>query len=91
MAGVKNLMKKIHTETEIKTIEIVDDVICNKCGVSCRDSCDMNFEGIIELSICGGYASKLGDSVQYTFSVCENCLKNFFSTFTIPPNTKDYF
>lgn len=77
-------MKLLHKE-EIKTEQIViDDIICNKCGCSCSAP-HPGYEGLLEYSIEGGYASKLGDGIRYEFSVCVSCLLEFFKSFKIKP------
>lgn len=77
--------------TEIKPVtideEVTVDIICNVCGNSCKDREGMNYEGLLEASVQGGYASKLGDMLTYTFSICEGCLENIFKTFKHPPET----
>lgn len=72
-----------------KTVEVEEmtDILCNKCGGSCKDDSDMNFEGLLEVTIRGGYASKLGDMVDYTFSLCETCLEKLFGEFKLPPES----
>jgi hypothetical protein len=61
--------------------EVVDDVLCNMCGNSCRA---YNYDGLIEYTIECGYGSKLGDGNYYTFSLCEDCLKLMFGKFKLP-------
>lgn len=68
---------------------VVEDIICNGCGNSLKDSCDMNFEGLCEAKITGGYASKIGDMTQVSFSLCEDCLLTMFDKFTHPPHYGD--
>jgi hypothetical protein len=76
---------------EIKTVtedrKEVQDILCNKCGNSCRTA--YNYEGLIEASVSGGYDSKLGDMVTLTFSICEDCLPALFDSFRIPPSASD--
>lgn len=76
-------MKKTHIETKSLTQEVIDDILCNQCGESCQDESGMNFEGLIETNVCGGYSSLLGDSIRYTFSLCERCLEQLFRGFQI--------
>ncbi len=78
-------MRNFHLESIVEYKNVTDDIICNKCGNSCKDSCDMNYEGLIEASVFGGYASKLGDQVNYEFSLCEDCLIELFKTFKHNP------
>lgn len=47
------------------------DVICDKCGNSCRDSENMNFE-FAEITAHWGYMSKK-DCEKHTAQVCEKC------------------
>ena len=77
-------MKKYHIEKVEKEVEVFDDVICNRCGESCKVD-NYNFEGLIEARICGGYGAKLGDGIAYEFSLCESCLEVLFKDFKIPP------
>ena len=74
-----------------KEVEEIVDILCNKCGKSCiADSggC-VNRCGLIEASVHGNYSSpKLWDDVVYTFSICEECLRELFDNFEIHPNTK---
>lgn len=83
-------MKKTHTEERTIEEEVVDDIICNRCGESCRCDAALNYEGLIEATICGGYGSKIGDFRQLTFSVCESCLIELFETFKISPAVQDH-
>lgn len=80
--------KKIQQE-----IEVVNDVICNKCGQSCRPSEEVpDFYGLIETSVTTGYESPaLPDGMCYTFSLCEECLAELFSSFKIDPETSSFF
>lgn len=81
-------MKK--TTFQTTQIEVTEDIICNKCGSSLKDDCDMNYEGLIEVSFMGGYASKIGDSLECRFSLCESCLIELFKTFKIEPFTDQH-
>lgn len=66
--------------------KIVKDIVCNKCSKSLKDRMDMNYEGITNVSGVGGYASKIGDGVEYSFSLCEDCLLDLFlNHFEISP------
>jgi len=82
-------MKISHIESKEVKQEIIDDIVCNKCGNSCYNKVIGIHDGIIEITLCGGYASKLGDMVEYTFSICESCLLEMFDEFKIKPTIKD--
>ena len=74
----------IKTQKVVREVQEVIDVLCNKCGETCKD--EMNFNGLIEARIEGAYDSKyLEDTTRYKFSLCEKCLKELFDTFKISP------
>lgn len=77
-------MKIARTETQETEVEIIEDIICNKCGETCRLWEDGQFGGLIENKYTGGYGSILGDMTTYTYSICEKCMKELFDTFKIP-------
>lgn len=89
------------TEIKTKTVESeeVVDVICNKCGESCKENdCTDSpgignvFCGLVEVSVDGGYFSPVfDDGIGYKFSVCERCLDEYFKTFKHPPSSTYYF
>lgn len=77
------------TKTEMVEQEITEDVICNKCGNSCKK--DHGFYGLIEHTVSGGYESEpLSDGTNYTFSLCEKCLDGLFDTFKVPVEITHY-
>lgn len=48
-----------------------EDVVCDKCGKSCRDDMDMNFE-YATISAYWGYASSK-DLYHDEAQICESC------------------
>lgn len=83
-------MKVIKTITETREVDIIEDVLCNKCGETCKTKACDNLEGLIEVVVCGGYGSHfIGDMNQFEFSVCEKCLMEFVATFKIQPVMTD--
>lgn len=79
--------------TEVKSI--TTDILCNKCGGSCKlyefKENDFEFGGLIEVKIMGRYfSSHLEDCRDYTFSICEKCLKELFESFKIAIATSEY-
>lgn len=82
-------MKTIKKMT--KEVEIVDDVICNKCGKSCKGEMG-NFNGLIETKVIGAYDSMcLSDQDTYVFSLCEQCLVELFKTFKHHPQRTIFY
>ena len=64
---------------------VTEDIICNKCGKSCK-STNEDYYGLIETSVTGGYYSThLEDMTTYTFSLCEVCLRGMFKSFKVKP------
>lgn len=83
-------MIKTVKETVTREVEYVEDVICNRCGNTCKPPDASDFYGLIEARVSGGYWSpRLGDMRVYVFSLCENCLDELFSTFKIDPLVDD--
>lgn len=67
-----------------KTVVETTDILCNRCGESCKG--DLNFNGLIEAQVVGAYDStSLLDNVIYTFSMCEKCLSEMFRYFAHQP------
>lgn len=80
---MKIIEKKIINEEQ----EVIVDIICNSCGATCWDCHKMNYEGLTEAEVIGGYGSSyIGDGISYTFSICEKCLiEKIFVAFKIQP------
>lgn len=49
-----------------------EDILCDKCGKSTRDDCDMNFE-YAQVESCWGYGSKDKDGERHEAQICETC------------------
>lgn len=71
----------------------VVDILCNRCGESLgvdTGGGHRDYYGLGEVQVSGGYASPvLPDAMTFTFSLCEPCLGQLFSTFKIQPATGD--
>lgn len=66
-----------------KTIEITDDILCNRCGKSCYNG--FAHGGLIGGKVHGNYGSKdIGDGDIYQFDICEKCFKALAEAFVIP-------
>ncbi len=78
-------MKK--TKIVSRQEEVVEDIICNKCGNSLKSEC--GYEGLEGTYIEGGYGSKIGDGVVCNFSLCETCLLWLFQVFKHSPYEED--
>lgn len=73
-------MQKFKQET--RTVNVLDSIVCNRCEASLHNG--MNFEGLLNAMVEGGYGAKLGDCIRYEFDLCETCLEELFKTFKIP-------
>ena len=67
-----------------KSTDIYEDIICDKCGKSCRDDEDMNFE-YAEIEACWGFCSKK-DLEHHKAQVCEAC----YDTFGLTPEIANH-
>ena len=85
-------MKITKVEKVTEERELLTDVICNKCGNSCRPKeYNTDFYGLIEATVTGGFDSPaLADACAYTFSMCEPCLKELFDSFKFSVDVTDY-
>lgn len=76
---------KVTRKLEVPT-DIVTDIFCNKCGLSCKAPSG-EFYGLIEAEITTGYYSThLFDGDVHRFSLCERCLSDFMTSFLYPSN-----
>ena len=85
---------KVYKKTT-KQVEIVDDIICNKCGESLKvflgNTGVHDFYGMAEVTVSGGYESEhIEDLTEYSFALCEKCLVELFKSFKIPVEEKEY-
>jgi len=78
------------TKEEQTTTTVLDDVICNRCGASCKiDKKDPNIY-FAQCTAKGGFGSpRLIDGYKYTFEVCEGCFIEIAKTFQHPPTVRD--
>jgi hypothetical protein len=49
-----------------------EDILCDKCGKSCRDNEGMNFE-YAEITAYWGFGSHNKDDEKHTAQICETC------------------
>lgn len=83
-------MKKTHKEIESREIEVVDDVVCNKCGCSCSARPPKTWDDCwIEIKASWGYGSAKDGTVQ-TAHICESCWDAFCASFIVPVEGYNY-
>lgn len=74
-----------HYTKRVEEHLVLDNVDCDRCGQSMRDSHGMNIEGMVT-TVGGGYASPIiGDMVTWHFDVCEKCLEEWGQSFKVKP------
>lgn len=84
----------ILTHSENVTIErdVVDDIICNKCGQKIKKGKDIDsqypdyiHEEVIEVKADFGYFSRIfHDGEKHKFHLCEKCYYDIVNSFIIP-------
>lgn len=64
---------------------------CNQCGEYLLPNGGFGTpNGLVETKVSGGHNSDaLLDGVEYTFSLCEKCLRVLFDGFSVPPQVRD--
>jgi protein-arginine kinase activator protein McsA len=76
-------------QTKLVEKEVVEDVLCNKCGESCKDYVDAahEFFNLNHATITPdfGYGSRLYDMDSWEVHICESCYAEFEATFKIKP------
>jgi len=79
------------TKEEPTTKAVLDDVICNRCGKSCKaGGNDLNNIYFAKCVARGGFGSPcLVDGYEYTFEVCEGCFIDIAKAFKHPPTVRD--
>ncbi len=79
-------MIESHKEKIEKEVEIIDCVVCNKCGKK-LDSCTSEY---ITLDPEFGYFSEIfGDGDKHESHICEWCYLDFIRTFKVQTNGFD--
>lgn len=63
--------------------KIISDIVCNICGLTCKDKHNMNYE-FVAIDVTWGYGSSK-DMVREVAHICERCYDNkVFPLFTLP-------
>lgn len=62
-----------------------EDILCDKCGKSTRDNCDMNFE-YMQMEGHWGYGSINKDAEYHEAQICEPC----YDAMGLKPMIRDY-
>jgi hypothetical protein len=66
------------------------EILCNRCGGAARKENSQYPLGLENCKIGGNYDNyHLLDGVEYSFNLCELCLRQMFMEFKIPPQVDD--
>lgn len=69
------------TRKVVQPIDVVEDIFCNLCGLSCKSPMG-EYYGLIEAEVTAGYESThLEDGDVHKFSLCERCLADMIAKF----------
>ena len=88
-----------HTKEILKEVEIIDEIICNKCGQKIgrpmgnhqEDIPDSMWnEYIVFNNEFGFFSNIFSDGERHEFHLCEQCYANIISDFKIPPEKQHY-
>ena len=83
-------MIKKHTEKKEIEQNVIDDIVCNQCGISLEDEDTGDMNGLVEAEVIGGeFSSDFADGELYQFSLCEPCLVKLFASFKHDPYQGD--
>lgn len=82
----------IKSKEEQRTIKVIQDIICNKCGKSTEESKETGMGFLAaEIYYSTSYESThLPDGLTYTFHLCEECLSKLIDELKIEPEIKSY-
>lgn len=64
-------MERTHTETQ--SVEVIDAVVCDVCGIRITPDNHTEYPEMIRASGIGGYGSVIGDGAQWSLDVCQHC------------------
>lgn len=89
------------TKKVVKEVEIIQDILCNRCGDSLLiqisdcglfdDEPEYEIIGLADIIYTGSYWSTnpIKDMMTYKFNICEKCLGILFQDFKIPSEQWD--
>ena len=77
-----------HTHKETQEVDVVDDVVCDRCGETMKGFAG-NYNGVT-ISGSGAYDSThFPDGAVVHADVCEKCASEWFKTFKTHPVIED--
>jgi len=90
---LRKIKKEIECHSCGKEIIILEDILCNKCGKTCKIYIDRehkhyNYEGL-RATVHAGFGSSL-DGLNLKFDLCDNCLIGLIKDFRIPFEAEEY-
>lgn len=71
-------------------VSVVEDIFCNKCGLSCKSPAG-DYYGLIEATVTAGfYSTHFEDGDVHKISICERCLRDMILSFKYPSFQGNY-
>ncbi len=78
----------LKTRKEMREIEEIEDIICNKCGNSCKNERTGFIEAVPFVMIWGYGSGKDGEG--HKSHLCETCYDSIVAEFKIPPEIHEH-
>ena len=70
------------TKTIKRNIEVLESIICDKCGKEYFEDIDIfEMQEFLSINFTGGYSSVFGDMNQVECDICQSCLKSMIIGF----------
>jgi len=69
----------IKTKTEMKEVEVIEKVLCDKCKKEIMDI--LEWQEMLHIDFVGGYSSVFGDGTRVQCNLCQYCLKELINNF----------
>lgn len=77
----------VKTTIEVHEVVVIDDILCNQCGQSCRvpEAAEKREFDCLDANVNWGYHSSK-DLETHKWHLCETCYDALIATFAIPPS-----
>ena len=84
------VMKKVE---QTNTVEVIEDVLCNLCGQSCKDQhYPNNVFGPMEVSDTGSYGQNFPPDLEnWEIDICQYCFAWIVAHCRLPPRRREYY
>ena len=69
-------MLKTHIETTTEERQVVDALVCDRCGREAKPDDYVEYQEFVRVHFEGGYGSIFGDCVEHRCDLCQHCVKD---------------